>query len=1495
VNADCGYPSSGYVCDPTTKLCAAGTCNVDQDCANAGQYCSGHSCLACGGASGHACAVGNCNAATDCTGAYAGETCINNACVQCGSAAECAAGQTCTLSAAQHLCVAGDCDKTADCKAPGKVCVSNRCTACSGISGAAACPAGQCNAQSDCKGPYGGDACVNNACVPCASKAQCTTGQVCTLSQSTHLCVAGTCDTAADCTTTPGMICVSNQCTTCAANTDCTSALGASHVCVFPTAGQPGQCIAGTCARNADCAAGKACIGNLCQACGADANCDAGSICLAGVCTQGSCHDIKDCTSKGQVCVGNQCTSCTVEAVVTASGGGCNVSGKTSGYVCDSGSCVLGACVQNTDCLTTGAWNGQLCNNHACQACSAATSAQCGSGYACISGKCTLGGCNANADCTSPTALVCNTTAGTLNGAASHTCYGNCRSGADCASTSYCNAAFSCAACTTSADCGTAGGLFSGLVCVSGKCVTGACNADVTPNSGCASGQICNAAKVCVQTAPTVSGTGPSVPMIGPLNGASPQLVEGKNGYYFTVSTNSGGVYSGLLDPVNLSTRWLVQDSASVTTYQSPGVVIPAPGLPGGEVYLGQAGSWIAHSALDGSKLWDANTGSNNNQTGSNDAAAGIINAGTASALPVFYVLSTPHLTQLRADGSNVQKMLAPSGGYLSSSSIATGGVLGYVVTSVGLVGFNQSSLTAAFTLPFTAYNPAFTTTSGASSAIAVTRLPGGNGDRIWFAMNVAGPDVMFAADLLDADAQAQRSPTIPFPAVTLTASNVFPGGIPKPVVLVDDAQSAYVLGGGAVNATLFKVTPPASSGAATLNVITTPFANNYPGAAQNSFFALLADTGSNGPSLVSYDGAGQLVDIVITGSNQYQTQWTLAFPGGPWTGMWPGVLSSGLLDLWGATSGGNPVVKTLRALGGGSFKLPGPAWQAHGNVAGAHAVTVPGCTSDSSCASPQFCFLGQCVGQCRSGADCPVGLGCSAGACTTCSSDAACGGTTNTCYGSTCVTCTAGATCCHTTAECGAKGLANNTCIGGMCEPSPSFYADLQGVLATPTTDYPALMAEGTDGVVYVLKAQNAANPVFIAYDPATATELWRTAAVPRAVGSTAFAPMVVRLPGASRDTIYWADAAAANLYSFSGGSSPTSTPVAITTSTLPSRPYGAMALGSVKAIAGKIDVASGTSTPVLYGYGPDSGSVNRIWAVDATQAAAGTLKTWWVAPTQCGTGGETTSAGTGLFVLGDGAVLHACNPNGSTFTSGVLQLWEPNGDGSNAATVNAKLRWSMTGQSWVSVNFPRAAVGQVGNTDVVYLPATTNSGSSGYSGMVVIPIVRGAAGAPAPIPLFSALSSSAMTVLADTKGNAIVVTDGTPGQVFTVNPTGGIGSTLAVPGQHTQGASLGADGLLYTEGTSLTSILFDAALKPTVNSTASVPNNAVLGNDTMMLLRGGRLVMSPLVSGPGRDLVFYNVGAKNPAPAPAWSAWGGDNQRRQSVEAMNAGPTGF
>jgi hypothetical protein len=1490
VNADCGYPSSGYVCDPGTRLCAAGTCNVDADCTNAGQYCSGHTCAPCGGASGHACTAGHCNSNPDCTGAYAGMACISNNCLACGSAAECGSGQVCTLSQASHLCVAGDCDKDADCGAPGKVCVANRCTSCGG---SVTCPAGQCNSLADCVGAQKGYACINHGCAQCTSTAQCGAGKVCTLSTTVHQCVAGTCDTAADCTTSPGMICVGHGCTTCATNTDCTSALGASHVCIFPTQGQPGQCIAGTCAQNSDCTGGQACIGNVCQACGADANCTAGSICLTGVCTPGNCHDIKDCTSKGQVCVSNTCTSCTVEAVVTASGGGCNVSGKTSGFVCDSGACVLGACVQNTDCLTTGVWNGQLCTNHACQACSAGTSSQCGAGYACISGKCTSGGCNSNADCLSAAAMVCNTTAGTLNGAPSHTCYGNCRTGADCVSTNYCNAAFSCAACSTSADCGTGGGLFSGLVCVTGKCVTGACNADVTPNSGCPSGQVCNGAHACVQVAPTIVGTGPSLPSAGSVYIASPTLVEGRNGYYFWAATLAGGTEVGLIDPLNLTAKWMVADGSAPAT-AAPALVLPAPGLPGGEVFFAQTGGsdWAAHNALDGSRLW-LMSAAVSGTTGGNDLAAGVINPGTASATAVVYSSTSNVLNQLRPDGTGLRKVSSGGGSWIS---LASGTSLLYGLTgTAGLVGVNPNTMTVAFTLPYSAWNAAYTTVSNLSS-VAVTRLPSGNGDRIWFSGFVTGTGtVMFAADMLDADVAAAKPATITFPAVVLSTSAANAVSNPKGNVLIDGQQSAYLLGNGTTFATLYKVTPPPGAGSATLNVVTTPFLNNT-GNVGNSWYALLGDPSPFGVSVVSYDSSGQMVDIIITGSNQYTTQWTLAHPGGgSWSAMWPGITSSGLLDWWGST-GGPASVKLLQALGGATFKPPANSWAVRAGDSGGHSALSlqAGCTSDANCASTQTCALGQCVGQCRSATDCPAGLGCSAGLCGACIADSSCGGTTNTCYANACVTCTAGATCCHTTADCSAKGLTNNTCVGGMCEPNPAYYADLQNVLATPATDYPALMAEGTDGVVYVLKAQNAANPVFIAYDPATATELWRTAAVPQAVGTTFLPPMVVRLPGAPRDTIFWADSGGASLYSFSGGAGLT-TPVAVTTTTLPTKVYGAMALGSVKSAAGKIDAANGAATPALFGYGLDSGSgTYKIWAIDAAQAAAGTLKTWWLAPTQCSTG-EPTVAGTGLFVLGDGAVLHACNPNSSTFTSGVLQLWEPNGDGSNAATVNAKLRWSLTGQSWILINMPRAAVGQVGNTDVVYLPATTNQGSTGYSGLVVIPIVRGATGAPTLTYFFSGISTAGMTVLADAKGNGVFVTDGNPGQVFTITPAGAIGTTLAIANQHAMGASLGADGLLYTEGNALTGVIFDPALKPTVDWTATTPNNVNLGNDQMMLLHNGRLVMSPLVSGPGRDLVFYNVGTKNPAPAPAWSAWGGDNQHRQSVEAMNAGPTGF
>jgi hypothetical protein len=365
----------------------------------------------------------------------------------------------------------------------------------------------------------------------------------------------------------------------------------------------------------------------------------------------------------------------------------------------------------------------------------------------------------------------------------------------------------------------------------------------------------------------------------------------------------------------------------------------------------------------------------------------------------------------------------------------------------------------------------------------------------------------------------------------------------------------------------------------------------------------------------------------------------------------------------------------------------------------------------------------------------------------------------------------------------------------------------------------------------------------------------------------------MVVRLPGKANDTVFWADAAAAKLYSFDGGTSASST-VPVVTTVLPTAPWGSMALGTVKAAAGAIDLLNGTSTPALFGYGAGS----RIWAVDAASGAAGgTAKVYWNAPTQCA---DLNIPGTGLFVLGDGAVLHLCS-------SGILQAWEPNGDGAG----NGKLRWQATGGGWSSLQ-SRSAVGQDGNTDVLYL--------LGNGKLYVTPIPRGSTSAPAPILVADVNSSisgclsgsNTPTVLADAKGNAIL---GCTSAVITVSPAGVVLGVLNA-GSNGLGLGLGADGLLYAEsGTTLNGLQLDPFLVPSIAWSTFGPNNGSFGSDVFALLAGGRLAVSVQNAGPGKDLVFFNVSATGPAPAPAWSAWGGDNQHRHSVEALNAGPTGF
>ena len=1279
--------------------------------------------------------------------------------------------------------------------------------------------------------------------MPCASsRPDCYAGETCALSKAIPKCVSGNCDTSASCAT--GQICVANQCLNCVINADCTAILGPGNVC-----SPAGLCESGQCARNSDCPTGQACIGLTCQGCGTDSQCSPGFICVGTACTFGNCHDNVVCGSTAQICVNHSCAACTV--------GGANSGGCGTNNVCDAGKCASGNCVQNQDC-GGGSWNGNLCISHSCVTCNSANSALCGAGYVCVGGACTAGACASNTDCSST--QVCNTS--------SHLCVGNCRANTDCPATGYCGANNLCASCTNSGQCGSP---VSGQLCETGVCMTGQCATD----SPCASGKSCNAQHQCVQVAPTLGTPGPAVPgSSSPIINSSPQLMQGKSGYFYSAGTNTGGTVAGLLD-ASYSPVWSVKDSTYNSSLPTPGMVVPAPGLPGGEIYVSSngLGNMVAHSALNGSVLWDLNGFGFNGGSANYDIAAGL-----ANGLPVVYGITNPFFVQVRTDGTNVKTFTNPSCGYLSGPAV--GSKLVYLVCPNALVGVNPSDLSLAFTLSFTAFNSSFTGSMSAASAMAISRPAGQTADLIYFVANYAGNSYFFAAKELDSEATLGHAPTVIYPPLPLNASAVG-GGNPKGLVLLDESGNAYVSSGG----TLTEVSPAGVISAQ----VTTPFAVNAGnGNNSNTFFALLNDPAASGPSIVSIDSSANLVDILLTGSNSYVTQWTLPFSGGGWAAMWPGVLANGALDLWaGPASGASSTVQILSPLNSASFYLPPPAWQMRGGDSGGHEAVSqnpPSCAADTDCAATQICFLGQCAGFCRSATDCP-GQACSGGACNACQTDASCGAG-NVCFNHQCDPCsgTGGAVCCHTSTDCSSA----TTCIRGVCSPNPT--------LAQPDkTSYldqrrPGVKSVGTDGIIYSTTTESGTDLEIQALDPTNGNTLWKLDNV-NSWGSQSNAnygaPLITRLGSDTHDTLFFASDQSNNLLAIAGGV------------TQPALNYVALPGASNVSSAGAIALGTSSGGPAIFGVtipGP-----SQIFAMDALLARAGTQKVLWKAnvgnTNWNNINGNSCASldgvitGNLIFVGSDGTVYHLC-------TGGQLQAWEPNGD--PQAVGLGKIRWQALGDAPQFYGV-RAAMTHVSGADILY---SLEYHSPGPISLAVWTLPTPAATAPAAPKSVSVNCGdiSNDSVVTDNKGNAVVVCNTS---VTVVSPAGVVLSNVAVPSSlgRAGGVGISDDNVLYYESSTLNGLQIDSMgiLSPVWSTLA--PGQLSFGNDVLLLTRVGgmpRIFIDPILGGPKRDLLIYALPTgTGPAPSngaiPIWSSWGGDNQRRFSLEAMAAGPTGY
>ena len=212
-----------------------------------------------------------------------------------------------------------------------------------------------------------------------------------------------------------------------------------------------------------------------------------------------------------------------------------------------------------------------------------------------------------------------------------------------------------------------------------------------------------------------------------------------------------------------------VFETTYANTASNPGLVMPAPGLPGGEVYVSTdgLGDVVVHSGLDLAKLFSINPFTYNNGSAQSDYAAGILRSGTPQSQPVLYAIGMPFLYQVKPDGTGVRSVVATSGQAWESGPVV-GSKLVYLLTNTGLIGVDPNTMNILFNLPFTSWNNAYSSTSNWST-MAVVRAPSGNADWIYFAAFVGAPNapVFFAAQETDSDAVAGLAPTVPWaPAV---------------------------------------------------------------------------------------------------------------------------------------------------------------------------------------------------------------------------------------------------------------------------------------------------------------------------------------------------------------------------------------------------------------------------------------------------------------------------------------------------------------------------------------------------------------------------------------------------------------------------------------------------------------------------------------------------------------------------------------------------------
>ena len=549
--------------DPAGE-CGAGYCGGNRACSTACVVSSsckpGTACLGgtCGGKlpNGSACNAG---------GVCASGQCVDGVCCNIACDGKC---EACNL--AGNL---GACTALSSRTDPGAECGATWC------SGSAPACLGSCALDTDCKAGF---ACISGTC-----RALATNGTACTRDGecvSTH-CADGVC-----CNTACGGAC------------DACAQQGSVGVCKAQPARSAGDpscapyacegvlaTCPSTCALEADCAAGLACVGTVCvqklqqgAACVRTEQCAAG-VCVDGVCcgtactgicrscnagTPGTCGVLPAGTDPANECAGD--TTCDgAGACLKAAGAACAAASECQSNFCVDGVCCTSAC--NGACqacsgaggtcvnATSGTDPASECGRYQCAVGACATycsgAGDCKSGSACAGGKCLAPAkagdpCAVGTECQSgfcADRVCCNTactgTCEACNGGTLGTCSGV-PSGTDpdneCAGDTTCNGSGAClkgagVACAAGSEC-------QSNFCVDGVCCTSACNgacqactgvggtcvdaaAGTDPASECGNYQC--AAGAC---ATACTGTGAGVCKSGAVCSGGKCVVPGKGG-----------------------------------------------------------------------------------------------------------------------------------------------------------------------------------------------------------------------------------------------------------------------------------------------------------------------------------------------------------------------------------------------------------------------------------------------------------------------------------------------------------------------------------------------------------------------------------------------------------------------------------------------------------------------------------------------------------------------------------------------------------------------------------------------------------------------------------------------------------------------------------------------------------------------------------------------------------------------------------------------------